>query len=351
MRARWLTLALITAPLAGCFDMHGLGDSDAGPPEADAGALMCELYPGAVMELSCPSVVVAGTSAVVRVQTSPTTCCDSGTVRRQVETVGRRHLVELEWDACDCCPTCRCVGPIEEVEITLENLFDLGAHTVEAGGATCTFEVLAPTPSTCGPAPGGGGFRAPEHVLEGQPYPATLTSEPGFGCDCRPRVVGAESLSYALELCDCCDECDCIDGGYQAGHVHDPLPVGTHMVGFPHGAGQVEVHPRDECAEIPAVSLEVEGPRLDLVQGGQRLWWVRATGEALVCCVTPEPVVEQLATADDGSIALRMLSCHREDCDCVGRPVPTSAWFSLGELPSGRQLVRLGDLVATFEVP
>ncbi len=351
MRARWLTVALLVPTLGACFDMHGVGAGrDAGPGGDDAGPVRCELLPASVIELTCPSVVVAGGAPTIHVQSSPTACCSSGTLRRQVETVGRRHLVALEWDACECCEACRCVGPIEDVSITLPVVSELGTHTVEASGVTCTFEVLAPTPSECGPAPGGGGFRAPAHLLEGQPYPVTLTSEPGFGCDCDPRVTGAADLSYGLELCECCNECDCIDGGYQAGDVHPPLPIGRHSVGFPHGGGHVDVHPRAECTEIRAVGVAIEGPRLDLVQGGQRLWWARVTGEAVVCCVTPEPVVEQLDTTD-GSIGLGLLSCHREDCDCVGSPVETSAWFSLGELRSGAHQVRVGDLVERFEVP
>ncbi|MCZ7687250.1 MAG: hypothetical protein M5U28_54355 [Sandaracinaceae bacterium] len=135
--------------LSGCFDAHGTGP-DAGPL-VDA-PVMCELRAASVLELRCPSVVVAGTDASVTVSTSPSACCSSGTVRSSVRRAGLAHTVSLEWDACDCCESCRCVGPIEEVTISLGEL-EAGSHRVDVHGSTCVIEALPRPASSAGLRP------------------------------------------------------------------------------------------------------------------------------------------------------------------------------------------------------
>lgn len=347
MRARWLTLALVFS--SGCFGAHGPeGEVDAGPPSADAGPPMCELYGASILFLECPATVIAGEPASVTISTSPAACCGSGTIRPTYRNEGGVHRISIEWDACECCETCRCVGPIDDVVVQTDPL-DEGVHTVDVDGTTCTVEAIAladcrsPTSST--------NFRAPLHLLEGQSYPTTLTSEPSASCACNPVVVGADTLGYSLQLCGCCDLCDCIDPGYQASYVRDALPVGDHAVGIPHGESQVTVHPRAECYEIDPTGLTIEPPRTDLVQGGPALFWARITGEEWTCCAVPTPVVERLDTTD-GSIALTLMSCVTIDCDCEPTgPTGTSTWFSLGELRSGTHRIRLGGLSETVIVP
>lgn len=345
MRSSWLSLAL-AATITGCFDAHGTGP-DAGPL-VDA-PVMCELRAASVLELSCPSVVVAGTAATITVTTAPVACCSSGTVRSRVRRAGTTHTVSLEWDACDCCEGCRCIGPIEEVTVGLGEL-EAGSHRVEVHGSTCVIEALPPTGVECGPPFASTEFLAPRHLYEGQEYPVTLTSEPASSCSCTPRVTGAETLSYALELCDCCDACECIDPGYQASHVRAPLPIGTHLVGFPHGSGEVTVHAYAECRPIDVTNVVVVPPRRDLVTSGPALTWVAVEGEEWLCCAEPAPVVDQLDTTEPG-IALRLSSCVNEDCDCVPTsPTTARAWYSLGELPAGTYSLRAGEVATTFTV-
>lgn len=333
--------------------MHGgiPPGSDAGGPAADAGFL-CEARGASVLELRCPMGVPQFTPASVFVSTSPTACCSSGTVRQRVSSRGNEHTIALEWDACDCCEACRCVGPIEELTVDLGADLAPGRHTVTVAGSTCSFEVLPEPAPDCRPGPATAEVRAPTHLLEGQPYATTLTADALGSCSCRPRIAGAESLVYSIELCDCCDACDCIDQGYQIGHVRTPLDVGTHPVSFP-GTPEtvVSVHARAGCQELAVTALTYEPPRDDLTQGGERLHWVRVDGEALVCCATPIPVVEPLDTTD-GSIAVRLLSCHEFDCDCEPPgPTPTGQWVSLGELGSGAHRVTAGAQTLDFVVP
>lgn len=347
MRARWLTLALVFC--SGCFGAHG-SDEDAGPPGTDAGPppVMCELYGASVHEIVCPSTVQAGERASITITTSPAACCSSGTIRPSYGSEGFSHRFELEWDACDCCDACRCVGPIDDVVVQTGAL-EAGRHTIEAHGVTCEVEALAF--AECGPPLPSTDFRAPEHLLEGQAYPVTLTNEPGVSCACSPRVVGADELEYSMELCDCCDVCDCIDSGYQASHVRDPLDVGQHVVVIPHGVSQVSVHARSECYEIDVTGLELEAPRRDLSTSGPALTWARVTGEEPTCCTPPTPVVERLDTTGPG-IALRLMSCVTVDCGCLpDLPTSASAWFSLGELAPGTHVVRVGDLEQTITLP
>lgn len=343
MRSRWLTLALALG-LGGCFDTHGVA-VDGGP---DTG-VVCELRPASVMELECPLLATAAEPVVVVVTSSPNACCASGDVLPSVRTSGQLHEVTLEWDACDCCDTCRCIGPIASTEIDL-GLLAPGRHTVEAGGQSCFIDVIAPpTPVECHPPAGPTDFRAPAHLFEDQAYPTTLTSDSSGSCSCSPRVVGADTLSYSLALCGCCDECECIDPGYQASDVRDPLPRGTHLVTTPHGASQVTVHARSECRLVDATAISIVPPRRDLLIGGPALTWARVDGEEWLCCATPQTVVEQVDTTGSG-IALQLYSCVTDDCDCVpATPTPTSAWLALGELAPGTTYsARAGDVVATF---
>jgi hypothetical protein len=53
-----------------------------------------------------------------------------------------------------------------------------------------------------------------------------------------------------------------------------------------------------------------------------------------------------------GEIALTLLSCLPDPCDCgIGILRPTETWVSLGELPPGPHSVRAGSFSANFVVP
>ncbi|HEY8428936.1 MAG TPA: hypothetical protein VIL20_11205 [Sandaracinaceae bacterium] len=347
MRISWLTLALVASlALAGCFDAHGVGP-DAGTV-VDGGSVMCELRPALVQALACPSVVGADQEATVTVTTTPRACCSSGTVRSSVSSSGARHTITLEWDACECCDDCRCVAPMQDVTVAL-GVLPVGEHEVEAHGHRCRFEVVPPIGDQCRPA-SAAEVRAPAHLLAGQEYAVTLTSEGGRGCGCTPRVAGLDELDVSLELCECCEACECIDPGYQASAVRGPLPVGTHSVALPHGTAAVTVHAPTACRPIAATSVTIVPPRRDLILGGPALTWARVEGEELLCCAEPVPVVEQLDTTGP-EIVLRLSSCVEYDCACVPTvPRTASAWFSLGELAPGSYTLRVGDVRTTFEV-
>lgn len=352
MSSRWLVLAhvLFLAAVPGCFDSHGMPfTGDAGPPLPDAG--MCMTLPGSAMELRCE---LHGTRGYAILSTAPTRCCSSGTPTTEIAvsstSTGTAHDVSVEWSACDCCEGCRCIGPIEEIEVDLGALTP-GYHYVHAGGLSCTIENFPPM-RTCSPG-AAEEARYPRHIYEDQTFAATVIA-PSGGCGCTPRLdaVTPSSLDLtAVSLCDCCDACDCIDFGYELNVEVDPLTVGEHPVVVPHGAGTVTVverfatHPMEAPSGVRIASAEegrtTSGPRID---------WAVVTGTEVVCCVPPAPVFN-IGVGPDGAILLEVASANLFDCDCIGSPTPYEAFVPLVDLPSGSHDVLAGTATATFVVP
>lgn len=348
MRIHWLTLTLFC--FSGCFGSHGPGeDDDAGidPPPFDGGGAVCLELEGSALSMVCPPTGIEGSFATVTIDSAPSQCCSSGAVSSRVFGGGGDWNVSMSWTACECCAGCRCVGPIQTFAVEVGPLV-AGANVVDAGGTRC---VIEGQPALECRGVGGTDFRAPRHLIEGQELSATLTSFDGLSCGCTPSVNVEGEYSFSMELCGCCDECDCIDGGYQSSVVLDPPSLGGHMVVIPHGVTDVVVHERATCSETPATSVSVVGPSSELIVTGPRLWWAQVRSEAWVCCAQPAPAVERIG-AGGRAIELRALSCVQEDCLCdPPAPVPAEAWFSLGELSAGDYTLTVGALTTTFTVP
>lgn len=353
MRLAWLIVALVPG-LSGCFGSHGGGgggggDEDAGP-RPDGGGGMCLELPGDVNELRCPMGGSEGEPISVVINTSPTRCCSSGTPRATATPAPGGFTISVEWTACDCCTGCRCVGPIEEVEVPLGPL-GRGTYTVTTdGGASCSFVVGAPP--ECSPITADE-TRMPRVVYTDQLLAVTLTQRMSTGgCGCEPRVSdGGGTLDFRMQICSCCRECDCIDPGYQASREVGPLPRGEYEVVIPHGVAQVLVRPPGSCIERVEESVEIFGPDPGLRIGGPALWWARITGTELLCCAAPLPAVEE-GVGPMGEIVLGLASCVDADCDCdPPRPTPVEAWHSLGALAPGTYTVVAGTARTTFVVP
>jgi hypothetical protein len=173
------------------------------------------------------------------------------------------------------------------------------------------------------------------------------------GCDCMPRISDSGgSLSFGLELCACCDECDCVDPGYEASREVGPLPSGIYEVVIPEGLPTlIQVVAPGSCDSMPIADVRVVGPDEMLVHGGPRLWWARVVFEQSLCCSAPAPAVEQ-GIGPTGEIVLSLASCIREDCLCdPPPPMLHQTWHSLGELDPGTYSLVAGSRRTTFTVP
>jgi hypothetical protein len=351
MVSRRLVLAhlALAAALPGCFDSHGIVPGGDAGPATDAG--MCRALPGSVMELRCE---MRGDVGHAILSTAPSLCCSSGTPSTEIETfgtsTGTAHEIGVSWSACDCCEACRCLGPIQEVDVSL-GVLSPGNHFVSAGGLSCTIAHFPPMP-TCHPGTADEA-RFPRHIYPHQSFAATTVAASG-GCGCSPRLdpPGPDPIDLAsVSLCDCCDVCDCIDFGYELNVVVGPLGLGAHPVVTPHGSAEVLVVAPDATYPVdPPTSLRIVSPDESRTATGPRIDWAVVGGDEVVCCTPPAPVIDS-GVGPAGEIALSVMSANLVDCDCVGRPTPYEAWFPLVSLPSGEHVVRAGALTATVVVP
>jgi hypothetical protein len=282
-------------------------------------------------------------------------CCSAREPRVEVTSAGPyEHHVETSWEVCSCCAECECLGPHETRSITIGPLAG-GRHVIEGGGTSCVVQVGTihpppPPPPLCDP------FAATEVrgatvLYPDQPLGVTVRSLDARGrCGCRPALRDQGPGLVGLELCDCCEDCDCIDFGYEAGWMSDPRPVGAHHLAFGGVAHDVLVVRPESCAPRVAGGLDIVGPEADLAQGGRPLWWAYVRGTEMLCCAEPAPAIRH-ERGPDGSFDLELASCVMADCACVGSPVPYGAWHLLGELTRGSYVVRIDGLEQRFEVP
>ena len=360
MQLRWLTLTLAACSLAasGCFEAHGLG-ADAGTrPDsggadsggADSGGAdsgMCAPTLGSVYELRCTPPAFPGGSARVTIVGVLAGCCASATADASARSDGPfAWRIDVAWTACDCCATCRCIGP--EAEATIEvGPLEAGTHTIRADGASCTIEVSPPP--ECSDM--GGEVRAPAVLLADQNLSVTFTQTRSRGCGCRPVLESAaDELAFAPQLCGCCGDCDCIDQGYEASLTLPSPGLGHAVYPYPGGVVEVDVVPREGCRPIEVDGLRVVGPDPRFARTGPDLWWVEVSGTTALCCAASMPAVDEVRGPPTAR-TLWLLECAQDPCPCVGEPTATRAWFALGELPSGSHAVRAGDVTTRFDVP
>ncbi|HJL18563.1 MAG TPA: hypothetical protein RMH99_23080 [Sandaracinaceae bacterium LLY-WYZ-13_1] len=338
--------------LGGCWSDHGRSDpTDAGspPPVDDAGTL--DAGPGCapratdIRIVECPSSpVLAGDAVEVPVDHGVAGCCDAHSPRVDVSHDDETHTITAEWTVCSCCAECDCVGPRETERVSLGAL-EPGTHTIRAGASTCTVEVLEA--ATCEPT-ATEIRQAPTVLFDDQPMGATMRAVETPGCGCMPRVREVPD-AVELALCNCCEECLCIDAGYEGGWTTEPHPVGEHTFFVGGNALDVRVVERDRCHPTEATGLEVVGPDPHLDQAGEELWWAVVRGTETLCCVPPAPAVEH--EREGGAFDLSVHSCVELDCACVGEPVDYEAAHLLGELEPGTYTVRIDGFEETFTVP
>lgn len=340
-------LAAAAVVAAGCADSHGTRDDGGPPPPVDGGGdgAMCRVLPGTVMSMEC--AVSPSGEAIATITTSPTACCSAGTVTPSVEHGPSSIDVSLVWNACDCCEACRCIGPIQTIDVSL-GVLPPGTYAVRSEGATCTLEVGPPP--MCHPAEADEA-RFATVLFDDQPFAATVIDRGPSGCGCTPALAPFDgaSLSLDLQLCSCCEACDCIDPGYEASRIGSPLPLGTHPVVIPHGVSQVVVTTRDQCRPLTPAALRIVSPDPSLRQSATQIHWAVVSGSEMLCCAPPAPAVDE-GIGPAGERALALYSCVREDCACIGPEVSFEAWHALGDLPAGTHVVRAGPFEATVTV-
>ncbi len=341
-----LGVALIVATSAGCFGSHGVPpDRPDGGAIADA-ALLCAPAAGAVTDLDC-GVDLSG-SAFALVTAAPHQCCSSGTLTTTTVATGAAFDIGVSLTACECCATCRCVGPFLEERISLGRLAP-GHYTVRAEGRTCDFDVAPP--SECSRHTPDSAI-VPRVRFADQPFVASILSSSAGGCGCQPRASWPDPRGgIDFSLCSCCEMCDCIDPGYEVGVVSPQLPLGDHDIVIPHGvAPYTVVASADHCAPAESITALALRDAPAHVEGGARVDWLVVRGQSRRCCTEPLPAVRE-GVGPSGEIALSLHDCVTEDCECVGGLVDFEALHPLVDLPSGRHRVRAGGHTLDIDVP
>lgn len=196
--------------------------------------------------------------------------------------------------------------------------------------------------------------RMPRFLHEGQPFAATIHAISGeCGCTAAiPPILFSHSLR--MELCSCCQACDCVGGSYEASIDSVSLPVGSTTLSIPHGSASVVVVPATTVEHsVVVTNLRVVGPDHASPGGGPPLWWVEVTGTDALCCATPMPLVDvdPMANHFTSGIALAATSAAQDPCACLGRPMPFTAWHSLGVLPADHYTLTINGVTTTFSTP
>lgn len=349
-------LALVSS-LSGCFLVHTGADEEPLPgdggvrpdsattdvPTVDAG--MCREGDGSVVALACPPTAAPGEIVRVVATNQHHGCCSSGESRVNVSNRGTTWSLDAEWTVCDCCDGCRCVGPTEDTVVELGPLSP-GRHRVTTdGGAECTI-VVEDDARRCEPMDANL-VRTQRVVFEGQQLGFSLVQE-DVSCGCQPRLQSILDDAFAADLCNCCDECFCIDPPYAVSYLGPPPelpPVTINDFTLP-----TEFRSVDSCRAVEPTGLRIEAPEAPVTRDGPAIWWAVVSGMQTVCCV--EPFGGVIESHDDGpGRGLELLSCVDFDCDCVGSPQPFEAWYPLGELPSGSShYIYAGRHEVTFDV-
>ncbi|MCB9601706.1 MAG: hypothetical protein H6721_03305 [Sandaracinus sp.] len=319
--------------LLGCFRSDAQpSDASVDGPEPGCG------FGGTVVQITCPAVVSPGVPATASFQVRGA-CCRTET-ETTVTRSGDRLQIAQRTQYCDCPgggPTPSCGA---DVPVTLPPL-EAGRYTVAVEGFACSFEVAS---AECRDV-AIDELRAPRAVFESELLElSAFVHDPGT-CACTPEL--REGMDgYDPSLCGCCDECDCIDRGFELGWRGVPPSGGVLRVGDvtrPFG-----VFAPDVCRAATPTALRIVGPEPDYRGVGPRLFWAVVSAAPQVCCGEPFGAVRTIDGAEDIDLELR--TCHEDPCPCIGPETPFDAWHSLGELADGTYRIRVGDLVQVVTV-
>jgi hypothetical protein len=196
--------------------------------------------------------------------------------------------------------------------------------------------------------------RVREVVTELELVTVTAIERGGGSCGCTPELVWDGALGHSLELCGCCDACDCIDPGYEASTIFYGPAEGDYTITVAGTERALAVRPLSRCGATPPTptAIRIVPPDPTLVLGGDRVWWAAITAEEWLCCAAPLPLVSPSVSLPERTIDLTLRSCVELDCECVPKaPTTFETWMPLGILPPGSWTLTLGAIVETFDVP
>jgi len=354
----WLSLALVPF-VAGCADDHSRGATT-----HDAGGLtdaaMCigpaMVVDGSIEGLTCPTSVTLGGRAVVTVVSRSNECCPDSAARAEnvTRTMGGAEVaITAPYDLCDCCVTCRCIGSALTRDVVVAEVAGSPIH-VTAGSHECTIAIDGP--AICRDVPLTGGH-IPTAVAALAPIPIHLVSNGGFsGCGCEPRAVVDPTGQVSLSACNCCDDCPCIDIGYETTAVQGPIEGAPQNVPITISSSPLLSTTIVDPSRCTTSSATVTGltplaPNDGLRQGQPVGAWVQLNAFDRRCCGEPLELVTT-SRAPDGAIELTLAECRPDPCDCSPtnrRDASTPVY--LGALASGAYTVRVGTVSTTLTVP
>lgn len=232
------------------------------------------------------------------------------------------------------------------IDASVPSPTDAGTSTDSGPASACT---LAP-PTT---------VFAPNVLFAGQPLGITVEAA-GMGCGCalqlRPNALSS-ARGFDPVLCNCCVDCDCVDGGYRASQLLGAPAVGSADIAITGERERRTVHVMsspDACdrAGIELREVTVFGPS-NQRETGPSLWWVRVSGAHRPCCANEVGFVSQM---QGNAFVLEPRSCDVALCDRAcppiadRMPVPFTATHLLGALPAGDYRLSVAATTVTFTV-
>lgn len=169
--------------------------------------------------------------------------------------------------------------------------------------------------------------RTPRVLYEDQSLGVTMFAE-GAGCGCRARIANDRAAdSLAMELCECCEGCECVDLGYEVSSLEPAGAVGDRLIDTAIGPRPLHVASREDASfELEPTGLRAI-PASDAISTfGVELRWLVVETTVSVCCVEPLVAIdEELDVA--GVLHLRPRQLAQDDCACVGEPQTLEVWW------------------------
>lgn len=200
---------------------------------------------------------------------------------------------------------------------------------------------------------------APEILFAGQPLGLTVeVASAGCGCALTLEPNGLSSArGFDPLLCNCCNDCECIDSGYRASTLLGAPPPGNSDLAVTGSMRRTVTVVMSESAcdreGIEIREVTVRGPDEFARPTGPNLYWVEVTGVHRPCCGGNVGFVDQM---QGNAFTLEPRSCDTLLCDracppiAQRMPVQFTATHLLGDLRPGDYRVSVATNTLTFTV-
>lgn len=200
---------------------------------------------------------------------------------------------------------------------------------------------------------------APEVLFAGQPLGLTVEVA-SAGCGCALSLVPNELSSargFDPMLCNCCEDCECIDSGYRASALLGAPPAGRSDIAVTNDRRRsVQVVSSESSCDREGIEireLTVHGPDQFARASGPNLYWVEVSGVHRPCCGGDVGFVDPM---QGNTFNLSPRSCDLVLCDracppvAQRMPVQFTATHLLGDLRPGDYRVTVQNSTVTFTV-